>query len=52
MMPSTHRAVLITDGNFGPVCPLRERHVGQWLFKKHLNSISSLSSIVEYSSFP
>ena len=38
---------LVTGGKFAPVFRLRERHVGQWLLKEFLNSISSLSSIVE-----
>ena len=29
--------VLVMDGNYPPVCLLRECHVGQWLFKEYLN---------------
>ena len=29
--------VIVTDGNFAPVCHLRERHVDQWLFREFLS---------------
>ena len=49
LMHYPHGAVLVvTDRNFAPACRLRERHVGQWLFKEFFIFVFSLFSIVEY----